>query len=81
MNNNPWTKLKTDIHPDGGKTVTWVLQKAPGIRIESRTVNIPHANRSGYWQKAYYYVILPDGSEKQFDLLTLAKRYVEVSYT
>lgn len=76
-----WVKLRTELHPNGEKTVVWVLPDAPGIRIESRTTAIPHANGQGYWWKTFYYVIHKDGEEKEFNLLCLAKSYVEVAFT
>lgn len=76
MNKIPWTKLRTEKHEDGGKTVYWIRKGKTG-HIESRTRPIPHANGRGSWLHTTYHAILLDRTEKQFHLLTLAKSYME----
>jgi hypothetical protein len=70
-----WVKAGVTIGPEG-RTITY---RAPdtGVRIESRKVEVPHANRVGTWKHTSYWVIWPDGSETQFWRLADAKAAAE----
>lgn len=71
-----WDKVATTIKGNGEKTI---LYKSAGSRcmIESRREAIPHANRSGVWFRTKYFLIRPDGTEKEFYKLTDAKAAAE----
>lgn len=71
-----WVKTATIIRPSGAKTIGY---RSTGSRcmIESRREAIPHANRSGVWFRTTYFLIRPDGTEKEFYKLTDAKAAAE----
>lgn len=71
-----WRKTGYEIHTDGRKLIVYESPQVPGVRIESRRINIPHANGIGYWQKTYYYVI-QDDKEKEFERFSDAKEAAE----
>ena len=60
-----WKQVAKTIKATGEKTITY---EKPGKqnRIESRKVRIPHANGDGYWFHTSYWLIKPDGSEKEY---------------
>ena len=56
-----WIKTGKTVNADGS-TITYSLNNAPEITIESRKRHIPHANGSGIWEYTSYFV-LRDGEE------------------
>lgn len=72
-----WTQTGISIRgKEGEKTITY---RAPGLdaRIESRKKAVPHSNRSGYWLHTTYFVVRPDGSEREYWKLSDAKAAAE----
>lgn len=60
-----WQQVAKTIKATGEKTITY--QKAGNSNIiESRKVRIPHANGIGFWFHTNYWLIMPDGSEKEY---------------
>ncbi len=49
-----WKKTAVKDHGTGEKTITYENDKIPGVKIESRTRNIPHSNREGTWSHTEY---------------------------
>ena len=72
----PWVKTGTTIKANGEKTIRYESFRNPNA-IESRREAIPHANRSGVWFRTTYFLILPDGSEKEYLTLKAAKEAAE----
>ena len=71
--------MQTGIHisgKNGEKTITY---KAPHIYawIESRKKAVPHADGIGVWMHTTYFVVRPDGSEKEYWKLSDAKKAAE----
>ena len=60
-----WKQVGKSIKATGEKTITYEKAGNPN-RIESRKERIPHANGVGYWFHTSYWLILPDGSEKEY---------------
>lgn len=56
----------------GEKTITYTADGI-GARIESRKKAVPHANGNGVWMHTTYFVVQPDGSEKEYWKLSDAK--------
>lgn len=71
-----WKKVAVSIRMDGCRDITYA---APGVscQIESRRRMIPHANGSGSWAYTSFFVIWPDGREKEYHRLQDAKRIAE----
>ena len=73
----PWEKISTVISGQyGEKTITY-KRRDSDIRIESRKRAIPHANGRGVWMHTSYFVIWPDGREREFYSLADAKAAAE----
>lgn len=73
-----WEKTGVRVSgKDGEKTITY---KARGIDawIESRKKAVPHANGFGYWMHTTYYLVRPDGSEREYQKLADAQAAAEV---
>lgn len=62
---NCWKQTGKTIKATGEKTITYEKAGNPN-RIESRKVRIPHANGIGFWFHTSYWLIRPDGSEKEY---------------
>lgn len=60
-----WKQAGKTIKGTGEKTISYEKVGNPN-RIESRKVRIPHANGEGYWFHTTYWLIGPDGSEKEY---------------
>ena len=60
-----WKQTGKTIKATGEKTITYEKAGNPNI-IESRKVRIPHANGIGFWFHTSYWLICPDGSEKEY---------------
>ena len=71
-----WDKTSVTIRASGGKTIRYESWKNQNI-IESRREAIPHANGIGTWNHTSYFVIRPDGSEKEYYSLKAAKEAAE----
>lgn len=71
-----WKKVAVSIRMDGCRDITYA---APGVscQIESRRRMIPHASGSGSWAYTSFFVIWPDGREKECHRLQDAKRIAE----
>ena len=72
-----WKKTKSIKLENGESTIVW---NAVGIAstIESRKRLIPHAGgRSGGWYHTTYWVIQPDGTEKEYWRMSEAKEAAE----
>lgn len=78
MSELKWIKTGRIVWANGEATTTYKTTDGK-YKIESRKRNIPHANRDGYWQHTSYFLISPDGSEKEYYSLRDAKAAVEVS--
>lgn len=72
-----WIKAGTTSHHDGSRTIRYV---SPGthVMIESRRRPVKHANGIGSWDYTSYFVILPNGTEKEFHQLRAAKAAAEM---
>lgn len=71
-----WEKAVHTIHPDGSADLRYVAE-GTDFKIESRKRAIPHANRSGYWWHTTYFLLRPDGTEKEYVTLRRAKEAAE----
>jgi len=60
-----WKQTGKTIKATGEKTITYAKAGNPNI-IQSRKVPIPHANGIGHWFHTSYWLIRPDGSEKEY---------------
>ena len=60
-----WKQTGKTIRATGEKTITYEKPGNPNV-IESRKERIPHANGEGFWYHTSYWLIRPDGSEKEF---------------
>ncbi len=60
----------------GERTIIW---RADGCdnKIESRKKLIPHNGRPGGWFHTTYFVVYPDGTEKEFWRMSEAKEAAE----
>ena len=65
-----WEKTDTRINANGERIVTYEFMD---MKIQSRRMMIPHANRSGGWLHTSYFLIWPDGYEEEFRTLRDAK--------
>lgn len=72
-----WTKTGRIVYMQGDVAVTNIYDADGGWTIEARKTRIPHSNRSGYWERTFFWV-LKDGKEiKMLYALADAKSYVE----
>lgn len=62
---NGWKQTGKTIKGNGEKTITYQKTGNQNI-IESRKKQIQHANGIGYWFHTSYWLIRPDGSEKEY---------------
>ena len=60
-----WKQTGKSIKATGEKTITYEKPGNPN-RIQSRKERIEHANGIGYWFHTSYWLIRPDGSEKEY---------------
>jgi hypothetical protein len=72
----PWVKTGITIRSNGEKTIRYVSFRNPNA-IESRRAAIPHANNNGFWYHTSYFLIRPDGTEKEYWTLAAAKEAAE----
>lgn len=71
-----WKKTGREVKGNG-ETTTFYESGDGWFRIESRKRNVPHANRSGYWQHTTYFLIDGNGNEKEYWSLKDAKEAAE----
>lgn len=72
----PWVKTSVKIMGTGEKTIRYESFRNVCI-IESRKRAIPHANGIGGWYHTSYFLIRPDGTEKEYWTLAAAKEAAE----
>ena len=60
-----WKQTGKTIKETGEKTITYKKTGNPNI-IQSRKKRIQHANGIGFWFHTSYWLIKPDGSEKEY---------------
>lgn len=75
----PWIKTKTTIKDNGEKVIRYKSFWNPNA-IESRRMAIPHApgnGTPGCWFRTSYFLIHPDGTEKEYWTLAAAKEAAE----
>ena len=75
----PWVKTSVKIMGSGEKTIRYESFRNACI-IESRKQAIPHApgnGTPGCWFRTSYYLIRPDGTEKEYQTLAAAKEAAE----
>lgn len=60
-----WKQTGKKIKATGEKTITYEKRGNPN-QIQSRKERIQHANGVGYWFHTSYWLIRPDGSEKEY---------------
>ena len=71
-----WDKAATTIKGNGEKTIRYKAAETECV-IESRREAVPHADGRGVWFHTTYFLIRPDGTEKEYYRLTDAKAAVE----
>lgn len=60
-----WTRTGKTVRGNGESTITY--DSDTGLVIESRKRAIPHAGcRPGSWMHTSYFLIRPDGTEKEY---------------
>lgn len=75
----PWIKTAKSINTNGEKTIRYESFRCQNV-IESRKQAIPHApgnGTPGCWLRTSYYLIRPDGTEKEYQTLAAAKEAAE----
>lgn len=60
-----------------GETTTYYESQDGRFHIESRKRAIPHSNGVGSWMHTTYFLIRPEGTEKEFFSLKDAKEAAE----
>ena len=75
MVRSDWKKVSVVIGDNGEKTITYNNSKYPGVDIQSRKRNIPHAGgKPGSWSFTDYVVIRDDCEKVYYSLrATIAK--------
>ena len=76
MKTTQWIKAARTIRGTGEKTIRYESLSNPNF-IESRKEAVPHANGIGFWFRTSYFVIRPDGTEKEYYSLRAAKEAAE----
>ena len=71
-----WIRTSNIVHSNGESEIVY---EAAGteLKIESRKRAIPHANGIGSWMHTTYFLIRPDGTEKEYWTLKKAKEAAE----
>lgn len=69
-----WEKTGRKVYSDGGADVYY---QSGDYSITSRKRPIEHANRSGFWMYTSYWLLKPDGTEKEYHSLKDAKAAAE----
>ena len=60
-----WKQTGKTIKATGEKTITYE-KTGNQNQIQSRKERFPHANGVGFWFHTSYWLIRPDGSEKEY---------------
>ena len=69
-----WEKVGRKVCANGESTTYYEADGKDGrYVIESRKRAIPHANGDGFWMHTTYWLINPDGTEKEYYSLRDAK--------
>lgn len=72
-----WEKAMARVNINNGeKTITYIAAGC-SAKIESRKKYIPHSARAGGWFHTTYFVVYPDGTEKEFWRMSEAKEAAE----
>lgn len=71
-----WVKTAVTVKGSGEKVIRYESFRNEHI-IESRKEAIPHANRGGVWFHTSYFLMKPDGTEKEYYSLKDAKAAAE----
>lgn len=71
-----WKRHGRVVRSDGCSTTIYHSDEG-GYKIESRKNPIPHSGRAGYWMHTSYFLIRPDGTEKEYYSLKDAKAAAE----
>lgn len=71
-----WIKTGKTVSKEG-TDIRYESPDLPGVMIESRKRHIPHAGGRGTWDHTTYFLIRPDGSEKEYWALKDAKAAAE----
>jgi hypothetical protein len=71
-----WTKTGRTVYGDGATTIRYQAD-GTDLVIESRKKAIPHAAKGGCWFHTSYFLIRPDGTEKEYWTLKDAKAAAE----
>lgn len=70
------------VKANGERVITYISHNPEGWKLESRREQIPHSGRPGTWEKTFYYVIAPDGTEeKRYSLRDAAEKAAEMART
>lgn len=69
-----WKKVSRNAGADGSLTIRYECGE---YAVESRKRPIPHANGDGHWMHTSYFLIRPDGTEKEYWGLRAAKAAAE----
>ncbi len=72
----PWIKTATTARGDGSKVIRYESFRNPNA-IESRKEALPHANGVGVWFHTSFFLIRPDGTEKEYYTMKAAKQAAE----
>ena len=75
-----WDKIAEQAGIGGEKTIVYRAEGS-ACQIESRRRLIPHAARSGGWLHTSYFMIRPDGTEKEYWRLKDAQQAAEEEET
>ena len=73
-----WNKTGRQVRSNGESTTYYEADGPDGrYSIESRKRAIQHASGVGYWMHTTYWLIRPDGTEKEYRSLRDAKAAAE----
>lgn len=70
MKSDKWIMVRKTWRDDGSRTIRYECEN---VAIESRKIAIPHNGREGSWFYTSYWLILPDGTEKEYHTMKDAK--------
>lgn len=73
-------RIGRTVKANGERVIHYTSHDPEGWTIESRHEKIPHNGRPGTWEKAFYYVIAPDGTEtKRYSLRDAVEKAAEMA--
>lgn len=73
-----WALVGKTYKGNGASTLRY---ECGDVAIESRKIAIPHNGREGSWFYTSYWLILPDGTEKEYHTMKDAKAAGEAALT